>query len=161
MAQLSIPRTHIRLQRTWTHTTSAALDTWGVRELSTAVGGSGWGCEMSADLDLTEGGLNYITGITVPATRRWRAAPVCGSGFHRCLYITSASTSPCLGCLKADGSRPTTSKPYARQVLTARSLVLTTKLNCIARNDRAFARASECSSIARPTPLPSDAGDVM
>ena len=77
------------------------------------------------------------------------------------LYMTSASTNPCLGCANAPGNRPTISKPQARHRATARSLVLTTKLNCMARKPRSLATVKECSSIARATPFPCAALAVM
>ena len=42
------------------------------------------------------------------------------------------STKPKPGCAKAFGNRPTTVNPHRCQRATARSFVLTTKLNCIA-----------------------------
>ena len=63
-------------------------------------------------------------GLSVPCDLR------CG---HSCRYITNASTWPVEGCLKAPGRRPTISNPSDCQSLTARSFVLTTKLNCMAR----------------------------
>ena len=63
-------------------------------------------------------------------THTWRQEP---PFVHRSLYITNASTYPRVGCRNASGKRPTISKPSDCQSRTARSLVLTTKLNCIAR----------------------------
>src|SRR5262249_3535031 len=48
-------------------------------------------------------------------------------------YMINASQSPWDGCRKAAGNRPTTANPSESHSLTARSFVLTTKLNCIAR----------------------------
>jgi hypothetical protein len=48
-------------------------------------------------------------------------------------YITRTSTYSCTGWRNAAGRRPTISKPSDCHSRTARSLVLTTKLNCIAR----------------------------
>ncbi len=69
-------------------------------------------------------------------------------------YITYASTYPRCGCKNARGRVPTIAKPKPSQSRTARSLLLTTKLNCIARNPRLRARSSECSHIVRATPRP-------
>ena len=41
------------------------------------------------------------------------------------------------------------------------ALVLTTKLNCMARKSRSFARSMECAHIARATPRPVAEGAVM
>src|SRR6267154_1501337 len=57
--------------------------------------------------------------------------------------------------------QPAFAKPYASHVFIARSLVLTTKLNCIARKPRSLARTRECSSIRRAMPLPWACDDVM
>src|SRR5690348_778979 len=69
-------------------------------------------------------------------------------------YMTYASTKPSFGWSKTLGRRPTISKPAFCHSCTARSLALTTKLNCMARKPRSRARSSECSHIARPTPWP-------
>ena len=50
------------------------------------------------------------------------------------------------------GDFPTISKPNDCQSLTARSLALTTKLNCMALNPYRRANSSECKHIARATP---------
>lgn len=55
------------------------------------------------------------------------------------LYMTKASTKPCLGCLNAPGNLPTISNPRFCQRRTAPSLVDTTRLNCIARKPSLFA----------------------
>jgi hypothetical protein len=70
--------------------------------------------------------------------RRARRAPDRQLGFRSAVgksdwYITRASTYSCVGCRNAAGRRPTTSKPNDCHSRTARSFVLTTKLNCIAR----------------------------
>src|SRR5262249_53617789 len=74
--------------------------------------------------------------------------------------ITSASTKPFSGCSNAPGKRPTVSNPRLAHNFTARSFVLTTKLNCIARNPRSFALSNECKHIARAIPFPCAAAEV-
>src|SRR5579859_6317856 len=75
--------------------------------------------------------------------------------------MTSASTAPSVGWRNASGSRPTISNPMLCQSRTARSLLLTTKLNCIARKPRSFARSKECRHMARAMPRPLAHGAVM
>src|SRR5260370_17289899 len=75
-------------------------------------------------------------------------------------YITNASTYPSLGCKNASGNCPTISKPQLCHDRTAFSFVATTKLNCIARNERAFARSIEWSHIIRASPRPCAAAAV-
>ena len=58
------------------------------------------------------------------------------------------------GCANASGRRATVAKPRLCQRRTARSFVLTTRLNCMARKPRARARSSECSHMRRATPRP-------
>ncbi len=62
---------------------------------------------------------------------------------HSVANMTSASTNPLVGWWNAPGSRPTIANPQRVHSLTARSFVLTTKLNCIAVKPRAFARSRE------------------
>jgi acylphosphatase len=50
--------------------------------------------------------------------------------------------------------RPTIAKARLSHNRIARTLVLTTKLNCIARKPRSRARFSECSAMRRATPRP-------
>src|SRR5208282_1772774 len=80
---------------------------------------------------------------------------------HNDRYITNASTNPAVGCWKAPGKRPTISNPKLFHNRTARSLVLTTKLNCMARNPHSLARSRECAHMARATPRPDANGAVM
>src|SRR6266481_2407280 len=61
----------------------------------------------------------------------------------------------------AFGSVPTISNSKLCHNLTARVLVLITKLNCIARKLRLRARPRECSHIARATPRPVAVKAVM
>lgn len=68
-----------------------------------------------------------------PGRRRHRNRPRNRQRSYSLRYITKASTSPNRGWLNAPGSRPTISKSKLCHRRTARSLVLTTKLNCMAR----------------------------
>ena len=61
--------------------------------------------------------MGYVNAVVESFNARWRAA-------HRKRCITSASTSPDVGCRNAFGSRPTTSKPKCSHRRTARSLAV-------------------------------------
>ena len=52
-------------------------------------------------------------------------------------------------------------KPTLRHSATAALLVLTTKLNCMARNPLRRASRRQCSAICLPTPLPLKARATM
>src|ERR1700683_5148962 len=73
---------------------------------------------------------------------------------HSGANMTKASTNPLVGCWKAKGSLPTTSKPRLCQSFTARSFVLTTKLNCMARKPDCLACSLECKHIVLAMPRP-------
>src|SRR5690348_281330 len=83
------------------------------------------------------------------------------SRLHSVRYITRASTKPRRGWRKALGSRPTMAKPQRSHNWMARSLVTTTKLNCMARKPRARAASSECTHMARAMPRPAASAAVM
>ena len=81
------------------------------------------------------------------------AARVSANGLEFTIHDVGVDVSQ-RGMEKSFRRRPTISNSKLCQSRTARSFVLTTKLNCIARKPRSRARPSECSHIERATPRP-------
>ena len=94
------------------------------------------------------------------AAKKRDSVPLASEPTYNSRYITNASTYPAPGCKNAPGNLPTIRNPCLSHKRTARSFVLTTKLNCIARNPVSLARCKECPHIALATPRPVQAGAV-
>src|SRR5579883_3484229 len=102
-------------------------------------------------------------GLPLHATRSWQASD---HPTHPLTYYSAKKMRPShemlvhhqrihkslFRMLKRPGNLPTIANPKLSHSFTARSFVLTTKLNCIARNPRSFDRSSECKHIARAIP---------